>query len=91
MDFIERWSFKLTDAYILTDIVVDSTYRGKNLGKRYHHSDTICNSIIEQLKHIGQQKGCYKVLLACLEKNVGFYEKCGLQRKEVSMAYYFQH
>ncbi|KAI8929975.1 putative glucosamine 6-phosphate acetyltransferase [Entophlyctis helioformis] len=62
----------------IEDIVVSSSMRGKSLGKW----------IIRQLVHVGKQLGAYKVLLACLDKNVGFYEKCGLKPKEVSMAIY---
>ena len=32
-----------------------------------------------------QEAGCYKVILDCSEANVPFYEKCGLERKEVQM------
>tara|TARA_B100000768_G_C11038700_1_gene273264 strand:+ start:433 stop:573 length:141 start_codon:yes stop_codon:yes gene_type:complete len=32
--------------------------------------------------------GCYKSILNCSEKNIGFYEKCGYKFKEVSMAKY---
>ena len=48
-----------------------------------------CTSIIDQLKHLGQRSGCYKVILDCAEKNVGFYEKLGFLRKEIQMALYF--
>jgi len=37
---------------------------------------------------IGKAAGCYKVILDCAEKNIGFYEKCGFKRKEVTMAWY---
>jgi len=60
------------------DIVVDSTYRGKNLGLK----------LIEQLKHVSNKLGCYKIILDCSEKNVPFYEKCGFSKKEVQMALY---
>eukprot|EP01114_Cavostelium_apophysatum_P006182 TRINITY_DN1742_c0_g1_i1.p2 TRINITY_DN1742_c0_g1~~TRINITY_DN1742_c0_g1_i1.p2 ORF type:complete len:177 (+),score=43.54 TRINITY_DN1742_c0_g1_i1:73-603(+) len=62
----------------IEDVVVDSTYRGKNLGKR----------IIDQLSHVGKLTGCYKVILDCAEKNVAFYQKCGYTRKEVQMVRY---
>ncbi|KAL2911616.1 Glucosamine-phosphate N-acetyltransferase-like protein [Polyrhizophydium stewartii] len=45
--------------------------------------------IIKQLVHIGKTKGAYKVVLTCSQKNVGFYEKCGLEAKGASMAVYF--
>ena len=51
----------------------------------YHHTDRI----IEQLTAIGQKAGCYKIILCCDEKNVGFYERCGYEKKEVEMVLYF--
>ncbi|KAI8997077.1 acyl-CoA N-acyltransferase [Pilobolus umbonatus] len=62
----------------IEDIAVDSNQQGKKLGLR----------IIEALKFIGQQKGCYKVILDCSPKNVAFYEKCGFKAKEQQMAWY---
>jgi len=62
----------------IEDVVVDSSYRGKNLGKR----------VIDQLVHLAKSIGCYKVILDCSEKNVSFYEKCGFTKKEVQMARY---
>jgi len=62
----------------IEDIVVHDSQRGKNLGKR----------IIEQLKHIGKELGCYKLILDCNEKNIPFYEKCGLTVKDVQMTLY---
>lgn len=44
--------------------------------------------MIEKLKEIGKELGVYKILLTCSENNVGFYEKCGLERKSVCMALY---
>ncbi|KAF2078209.1 hypothetical protein CYY_000499 [Polysphondylium violaceum] len=62
----------------IEDIVVDSRYRGKNLGLK----------VIEHLKHIGNTLGCYKLILDCDEKNVKFYEKCGFERKGVQLSCY---
>jgi len=59
----------------IEDVVVDAAARGQNLGKR----------LIEALVAVCRDKGCYKVILDCAEKNVAFYEKCGLTRKEVQM------
>lgn len=61
------------------DIVVHESQRGKSFGKK----------LINQLTHISNSMGCYKVILCCSDKNVGFYEKCGYQRKEAEMAKYF--
>jgi len=44
--------------------------------------------VIEQLKHIGFAQGCYKIILDCNDKNVGFYQKCGFKQKEIQMALY---
>ena len=60
-------------------MVTDIDYRGQNLGRL----------IIETLKEIGRSKGCYKVILDCVEGNVPFYVKCGFVQGEVRMAAYF--
>lgn len=44
--------------------------------------------IIEELKYIGKQTGCYKIILDCSQKNVPFYEKCGFSVKELQMVVY---
>ncbi|KYQ91353.1 glucosamine 6-phosphate N-acetyltransferase [Tieghemostelium lacteum] len=62
----------------IEDIVVDKTYRGKNLGLK----------IIQQLKHLGKIMGCYKLILDCDEKNEKFYAKNGFERKAIMMAVY---
>ena len=62
----------------IEDIVVDKSYRGKQLGKR----------IIELLKSIAHVNGCYKVILDCADYNVPFYNKCGFFVKGVEMAWY---
>jgi glucosamine-phosphate N-acetyltransferase len=46
--------------------------------------------IIEELMKLGKAAGCYKVILDCSEKNVGFYKKCGFEQKEVCMAWYIR-
>lgn len=63
------------------DVVVDETIRGKGLGKR----------IVETLRNLAQDAGCYKVVLDCSEKNRAFYEKCGfrINHSPVCMACYF--
>lgn len=60
----------------IEDIVVNSKYRGKNIGlKIIHH-------LIEESK----KRKCYKVSLVCKENNVVFYEKCGLSIDGISMS-----
>jgi glucosamine-phosphate N-acetyltransferase len=49
----------------------------------------ICCRLVEELLLVAQQQGCYKAILDCAESNAGFYEKCGMQRKEVQMVKYF--
>ncbi|SJX63113.1 related to glucosamine 6-phosphate n-acetyltransferase [Sporisorium reilianum f. sp. reilianum] len=63
----------------IEDIVVHKDGQGKGLGKR----------IIEVLTHVGRERGCYKVILDCSEKNVPFYEKCGYHKAGEQMAVYF--
>ncbi|KAI9470469.1 glucosamine 6-phosphate N-acetyltransferase-like protein [Zychaea mexicana] len=63
----------------IEDVVVSDTQRGKKLGIR----------LIDQLKHMAQALGCYKVLLNCKEHNVPFYEKCSLSTAQVQMTRYF--
>ena len=63
----------------IEDIVVDNTYRGKNLGLR----------LINVLRELASINGCYKVILDCSDSNVKFYEKCGFKVKERQMVIYF--
>ncbi|GKT36090.1 Glucosamine 6-phosphate N-acetyltransferase like protein [Aduncisulcus paluster] len=64
----------------IEDVVVDSTYRGKGLGK----------SLVHHLVGKARLLGCYKVILDCAEKNVKFYEKCGMKQKEKKMEVRFE-
>lgn len=48
------------------------------------------NRVILKLKELAGQLGCYKVILACNDDNVPFYEKCGFKPKEVEMAWYIE-
>ena len=41
--------------------------------------------VIGTLTAFAEEVGCYKVILDCGEERVPFYEKCGLERKEVQM------
>ncbi|KAG9134628.1 hypothetical protein Leryth_000960 [Lithospermum erythrorhizon] len=63
----------------IEDVVVDSGYRGKQLGKK----------MIEFLVDHCVKMGCYKVILDCSEENACFYQKCGFNKKAVQMAKYF--
>jgi len=61
------------------DVVVDETCRGCGIGRR----------VMEELMRWAESQGCYKVILDCAEENAGFYEKCGMKRKEIQMVKYF--
>ena len=63
----------------IEDIVVLSEARGQGLGLR----------VVRALMEEALRLKCYKVILDCDEKNVGFYEKLGMKRKEVQMVKYF--
>ena len=61
----------------IEDVVVDPNYQGFGLGRKM--IDHILNFIRES------KPECYKVILDCAEKNVGFYEKCGFKKNGVEM------
>ncbi|XP_009611165.1 glucosamine 6-phosphate N-acetyltransferase [Nicotiana tabacum] len=63
----------------IEDVVVDSSTRGMQLGKK----------IVEYLANHAYSMGCYKVILDCTEGNRAFYEKCGFKKKEIQMVKYF--
>lgn len=63
----------------IEDIVVDTSVRGKNLGR----------AIVEALTRIAfQEEGVYKVILDCSAKNVPFYEKINYKKTGNNMAIY---
>ncbi|KAF8045237.1 hypothetical protein N665_5370s0003 [Sinapis alba] len=61
------------------DVVVDSVFRGKHLGKK----------VVEFLMDHCRAMGCYKVILDCSVEKKVFYEKCGLVNKGIQMSKYF--
>ena len=60
------------------DVVVDQECRGQKLGKK----------IINFLTSEAERLGCYKIILDCSDKNIGFYEKCSYEKKGAYMAKY---
>lgn len=52
---------------------------------KYAGSRGIGSMLIERLKELAIEKGCYKTILNCSEENVEFYKKCGFYQKEVQM------
>ena len=59
----------------IEDVVVNKKSRGLGVGKM----------LIEKCVEKAKQEGCYKVILDCDRKNVGFYTKCGFHEKDVCM------
>lgn len=60
---------------LIEDVAVASDARGLGLGRL----------LIEDLLALGQELGCYKVVLNCSDDNVKFYEKCGMYKAENQM------
>ncbi|KAM0030742.1 putative glucosamine-phosphate N-acetyltransferase transcription regulator GNAT family [Helianthus debilis subsp. tardiflorus] len=60
----------------IEDVVVDSSARGLQLGKK----------VVGFLGDHARLTGCYK---DCSGDNKAFYEKCGFKEKEVQMVKYF--
>ena len=75
----QKFTHGLSKVGHIEDIVVNKEYRGLNYG----------SSIINHLVSIAKKNNCYKTILDCDEKNVGFYKKCNFKVKGVEMAYYF--
>ncbi|KVI01203.1 glucosamine 6-phosphate N-acetyltransferase [Cynara cardunculus var. scolymus] len=63
----------------IEDVVVDSSARGMQLGKK----------VVSFLADHACLMGCYKVILDCSVDNKAFYEKCGFKEKEIQMVKYF--
>lgn len=59
----------------IEDVVADSSCRGQGFGKQ----------LVLALVEVARREHCYKVILDASEKNTGFYEKCGFQRRELQM------
>lgn len=60
---------------VIEDVSVLSSQKGNGLGKK----------LINKLVEVAEEQKCYKVILNCSQDNVGFYEKCGFEQKEVQM------
>jgi glucosamine-phosphate N-acetyltransferase len=64
----------------IEDIVVDKSKQGLGIGKK----------LLDALVNVAKNNECYKVILNCSNKNIGFYEKLGFIPKEIQMAHYFK-
>ncbi|CAI5756586.1 unnamed protein product [Candida verbasci] len=63
----------------IEDISVFESEQGKKIG----------NFMVCSLAKIAKEKGCYKVILDCDVKNIGFYEKCGFKNSGIEMVQRF--
>lgn len=62
----------------IEDVVIDEKWRGYGLGK----------TIIEKLVEIAVNEfKCYKVILNCLDHNIGFYNRCNFNNSGNQMRY----
>jgi GNAT superfamily N-acetyltransferase len=60
----------------IEDVIITEAYRKHGLGSK----------LIERLTEIGLREfKCYKIVLNCLDKNIGFYEKSGFTITGVQM------
>jgi glucosamine-phosphate N-acetyltransferase len=59
----------------IEDVCIKKEYRNKGLGKE----------IVRFLVKKAQEKGSYKITLDCSKDNVGFYEKCGFEKRGQQM------
>ncbi|GBG63353.1 hypothetical protein CBR_g37710 [Chara braunii] len=61
----------------------------RNCGKGPFANLPCSVSLIQALEKVALKNGCYKMILDCHERNIGFYAKCGFAQKELQMAKYF--
>ena len=73
-----KFNNNLTIAGHIEDVVVSKECRGMGFGQ----------IIVEHLVKIGREKRCYKIILSCNDKYIGFYNKCGFIRKGNEMCIY---
>lgn len=59
----------------IEDVATRCEYEGKGIGR----------NIIKELIRIAKENGCYKVILECNEKVVGFYERNGFRKYQIAM------
>ncbi len=60
----------------IEDVVIDKSMRNLGLG----------HFLINQAKELCTD--CYKIILNCSDKNIGFYQKCGFQLNQKQLAIY---
>jgi N-acetylglutamate synthase-like GNAT family acetyltransferase len=60
---------------LIEDVAISKTSGSRGIG----------TMLIEKLKGLAIERGCYKVILNCSEDNIGFYKKCDFYQNEVQM------
>ena len=65
----------------IEDVFIRNNYQSQGNGK----------ILIEALIKICNNEGCYKVILDCKEELKSFYERCGLENKNIQMSKYFNN
>jgi ribosomal protein S18 acetylase RimI-like enzyme len=60
---------------LIEDVAVDKSSTGMGIG----------SIMIEYLQKLAVERNCYKTILNCSKKNVGFYERLGFYKKEIQM------
>ena len=60
------------------DVSVDSAYQGKGIGYL----------LMDHLKNLAKDLYCYKIVLSCDDKSLGFYKKLGFTSISNSVSYF---
>ena len=63
----------------IEDVFIRNNYQSQGNGK------ILIEALIQRCKN----EGCYKVILDCKEELKPFYERCGLENKNIQMCRYF--
>ena len=66
------FSSPLLQRGLIEDVVVDSSQRGKELGKL----------LVCALMQLGRNLGCYKITLNCTDDKIPYYEKFNFKAEE---------
>jgi len=64
----------------IEDVVVDSNYRGKDVGEK----------LVDEINKRAENIGCYRVSLFCKNELIPFYQKNGYEVNNIVMKKWFQ-
>lgn len=64
----------------IEDIVISSNFIKKGLGKL----------LVKHIIFYAKERGCYKIIGNCKDELVDFYIKCGMERKNSEIVFYFK-